>query len=311
MKKTITAAMAAACVLTGAMMQSCGNGSASVNPAQSLTTLLDKNLNSATSFEDTLVAVDGAFIGGFFNTQFAQSQESGTSLNKGEFIRGMKDAMRCDTADMSYIYGFQAGVQVLNTWMKVTEVADVKRDVFLNAVLQALSLDSVNSGELMGVRNQFDMMERQVRERAEQKQKEAAKASKEGQENLMLGTAMENELMGKGDYTKCPNGLLVKVVTPATSEEALQPQQRVMVSYELRHLDGTELTAATQPRMMYVGSASAGPLRDVLQYLKPGETAEVFIPYTIAYGELGNAVAGVGPCESLLGTVTVSLPSEN
>ncbi len=298
--KHITIAAAALAVLCGAAACTSGNKNAE---NATLTEMLSGNLENATSFSDSLVAIEGAFIGGFFNSQL-QNQDAAKPVNKAEFIRGLKDALKCDTADMSYVYGFNSGSQALQTYIHAAQNEGVSREAFAKALLQALSLDSVNSGELMAIRNQFDMMERQMGIRAEQRAKDAAKATKEGQENIMLGEAYVSGLDKKTEFVKTESGVYQHVITPG-SGETLDPNKRVMASYTISRLDGTELSSTTQPRMLYVAAPSAGALRGVLQLMKPGETSEFYVPYQLAYGELGNKAAGVGPCESLLVRVAV------
>lgn len=301
MKHFTLAALAAAALLCGTT--ACNEASnSSAGAGVTLKDQLDRSLAKATTFTDSLTAVDGTFIGGFFNSQLS-APNLPQKLNKTEFIRGMRDALQCDTADMSYVYGFNSGTTALQTFMQLSKTESVNRDEFINAIIAALRVDSVSQEEVMEIRNEFDRYERLVAERAEQKAKDEAMNSEAGQANIKAAEEFVATLSGATDFSEVAPGIYQRIITPGTGER-LTSADRVNVTYTLTHLDGTEINSVTNPRPMYVGSPSFPLLRAVLPQMKLGETAEFYLPYDRAFGELGNEAAGVGPCESLLVKVT-------
>lgn len=303
MKHFTLTALAAAAVLCAAT--SCGdNAGTGAASGETLQQLLDNSLESSKNFTDSLTAVEGTFIGGFFNAQMC-APNLPKPINKSEFIRGLRDALRVDTADMSYVYGFNSGATALQTWADLAKNEGVTHEAFVNAIIAALRIDSVSQEELMPVRNEFETYNRLVAQRAEEKAKEEARNSEQGKANIKAAADYVARISGGADFTEVAPGIYARVITEGTGDK-LALNERVNVSYTLSHLDGTEVSSAVTPRPMYVASPSVNALRAVLPLMKTGETAEFFLPYEQAYGELGNEPAGVGPCEALIAKVTVT-----
>lgn len=283
---------------------SCSNGGSNTAASgETLQQLVDKSLASAKTFSDSLTVIDGAFIGGFFNSQMS-SPNLPKPINKNEFIRGLRDALRCDTADMSYAYGFNSGTTALNSYIEMDRSEGVNREAFINAIIAALRIDSVSQEDLAPVRMEFENYNRLMGERAEKRAREEAKASEAGQANIKAAEEYLAKLTANG-YTEAAPGIYENVITPGTGDN-LTSSQRVNVTYTVTHLDGTEVKTVDTPRPMYVSAPSFPALRAVLPLMKLGETAEFFVPYEEAYGEVGNVANGVGPCEALMVKVTVA-----
>lgn len=303
MKHFSFAALAGAALLCAATT-SCGDGAGnSAASGESIQQQLDKALASSKTFADSLTVVDGTFIGGFFNSQMS-SPALPKPINKKEFIRGLRDALRCDTADMSYAYGFNSGTTALNTYVEMDRSEGINREAFINAIIAALKLDSVSQEDLAPVRMEFENYNRMVSERAEQRAREEAKASEAGQANIKAAEEYLAQLSANG-FTEATPGIYEHVITPGTGE-TLTAQERVNVTYSVTHLDGTEVKTSDTPRPMYVSSPSYPILRALLPLMKMDETAEFFVPYEQAFGEVGNPASGVGPCEALMVKVTIS-----
>lgn len=304
MKHFSLTALAAATLLCGAMT-SCGdNTGAAAADGETLQQRLDNTLASAKTFADSLTAVEGTFIGAFFNAQMS-APNLPKPINKSEFIRGMRDALKCDTADMSYIYGFNSGATALQTYADLAKNEGVNREAFVNTIIAALRLDSVSQEELTPIRAEFENYNRLVAQRAEEKAKEEARNSDTGKANIAAAADYAKRLDGSSDFMKHDSGLYHRVITEGSGNK-LAVNERVNVNYTMSHLDGTEISSTSTPRPMYVASPTVNALRSVLPLMKAGETAEFFVPYEHAYGELGNEPAGVGPCESLMIKVTVT-----
>lgn len=303
MRKISMAALAAATLLC--TVTSCGDsaGTTSVS-GETLTGQLDRSLASAKTFADSITAIDGAFIGGFFNSQTVGAGLP-KPINKSEFIRGMRDALRTDTADMSYIYGFNAGATALQTYMELAKNEGVNRDAFVNAIVAAFRIDSISQDELMQVRQEFENYNRMMTERAEARAKEEAVNSEAGKANIAAAEAYAARLKAADDFSEVAPGIYARVITPGTGDN-LKPNDRVNVTYTLSHLDGTEINSVSTPRPMYVSAPTQPVLRAILPLMNLGETADFYLPYEHAYGEIGNESAGVGPCEALMVHVTVA-----
>lgn len=301
MKKIAIIAIAAT-----AVMASC-SGNKNVGSDITIQQQLENSLASASTFADSITAVDGTFIGGFFNAQLSNPQV-GSNVSKASFIRGLRDALRCDTADMGYIYGFNSGAQALQTWVELNKNENVSRDAFINAIVAALQLDSISQEDLMQVRSEFEQFNQISAQRAQERARQEAINSEEGQANIAAAAEFTATLSASGDWTQVAPGVFRHVITPGT-ETALDPQERVKVSFAITALDGMEITSTPAPRVMYVSSPANPLLVRILPTMHMDEVAEYYLSYEEAFGAEGNPALGVGPCQSVLVKVTIT-PAE-
>jgi FKBP-type peptidyl-prolyl cis-trans isomerase len=299
MKKLSFIAMAAAALLATTACNQGGSNDATLDEQ------LAEGLEKAKTFEDSLIAVNGNFIGGFFNVQLANVPAD--DIDRSEVIRGFRQVMACDTANQSYLYGIQMGLTAFRTYSQIAQTETLDKGRFVEAIIKALQLDSVTQEQVMAARTQFEAMDEAISERAAARAKAEAYASKEAVQNRQLADAYVAKLASNPDYKKVGDkGIYKHVITPAESGKQLTTEDRVQVVYTMRHLDGTVIREMSTPRTLMVAHPANSALTDLLPQMRVGETAEFFVPYESAYGEMGNESAGVGLCESILITVTTS-----
>jgi FKBP-type peptidyl-prolyl cis-trans isomerase len=299
MKKLSFIAMAAAALLATTACNQGGSNDATLDEQ------LAEGLEKAKTFEDSIIAVNGNFIGGFFNLQLAGAPEG--EVDRSEVIRGFRQVMSCDTANQSYLYGIQRGITAFRTYQQIAQSEKVDKARFVEAIVKAMQIDSVTQEQVMAARTQFEAMDEAISKRAADRAKAEAFASKEAEQNRQFAEAYVAKLASNPNFKKVGDkGIYQHVITPAESGKQLTAEDRVQVTYTMRHLDGTVIREMSNPRAMMVAHPANAALTDLLPLMHVGETSEFFVPYQSAYGEMGNEGAGVGLCESILITVTTS-----
>lgn len=293
MKKTIFGAIAAL------MICSCGNDKKTPATSESIENLLASRLENAQTWEDTVIAVNGTFMGGYFNYNLHADEELSRNLNMKEVERGIRQVMSTDTANMSYIYGIQVGMTIMSTFREVSADMPVDKTRLMESIMGALRLDSVDRDQLLEIRREFEKVDAEVKSRHQQELEAKVYDSREAQENRLMADAIAAKLQSNPDFHKIGDtGIYCKMETEG-SGELYGPQDRLKATYTVLRLNSEPVENAIS-RSMFAGHAANPMLTAVLKYLKPGSKAQFFVPYTEAYGVSGNPEAGVGPCESLM-----------
>ncbi len=292
MKKILFGALAAV-VLTA-----CGNSHKTPSSNETLENLLASRLEHASNWEDSVIAVNGTFMGGYFNYNLHADPELSSNLNMKEVERGIRQVMATDTTDMSYIYGIQVGMTILNTFKEISMSMPVDKAKLMESIMGALRLDSVDRDQLLEIRREFEKMDSEVKKRHEAEIDQEIYSSREANENRLFAEAFEAKLISNPDFKKIGDGIYCKVETEG-SGETFQPTDKLRATYTILRLSGEPVENASN-KAMFAGHAPNPMLNAVLKYMKPGEKAQFFVPYTAGYGIQGNPEAGIGPCESLL-----------
>lgn len=303
MKKSALAALVATLCLA-----SCANK----EKPHTLNQYLDQKLAVATTFEDSLVAIDGSFIGGFTAAQArTQSDRQGKEVDINEVIRGMREVMGVDTANASYLYGLQMGMEMLSVYKDLAASENINREQLLNTVIGAMRLDSLTQQQVMQIQPQFQQMFYAVQDRARARRDSIAAQSEDAKQNRMMAEAVLAKLQSNPDYKPAgDDGLLIHVITPGSETKLSNPNERVNIAYSITTIDGNQSIQQSDARPMYVGRPANEVLASVLPYMTLGEEAEFFVPYQLAYGTNGNERLGVGPCQSVMIRVSVTPVSD-
>lgn len=296
MKKTMFAAAAALLFLASCSQKQ-------QTPA-TLTGYLDSRLADATTFEDSLVAIDGSFIGGF--TAFQAKSQLGDKVDINEVIRGMREAAGVDTANASYTYGLQMGLEVLNVYKELAKTENVSRAELISTVIASMRLDSLDQQQVMDLQPRFQEMFFKVQQRADARRDSLTMNSDEARQNRMLAEAVAATLQSDPAYSPVGNdGVYRKTITPGDTA-ALDLNSRVLVAYRIFTIDGNQTILESPARPMFAGRPANEVVAAVMPYLTLGTEAEFFVPYQLAYGASGNERLGVGPCQSVMVKVSVA-----
>ncbi|MCM1310915.1 MAG: hypothetical protein NC301_07825 [Bacteroides sp.] len=292
--KKLTILAAAALALTGCQK---------APQHESLTDLLNQNLERATTFEDSIIAIDGAFIGGAFASQIPMQGIENPDRN--EMLRGLRTVLGSDSENASYLAGIAMGMQVINIYKDLSEEEPLSKEKFFAAVAQAFRLDSISREELQELQPRFQETFNLVKEQAQKRKEAEVFKTPAAVQNRMMGEAVAEKYQANPEFTAVgEQGLMKKTITPGDGK-IINPNTIIVASATENHADSKHLIRSLGDTPMYAGRPSQPILAGVIPFMSVGETAEFFVPYELAYGILGNENIGVGPCEAVLCTVTV------
>ncbi len=270
---------------------------------ESLTDFLNQRLEQSATFEDSIIAIDGAFIGGAFSSQVPMQGIENPDRN--EMLRGLRAVLGADENNKSYIAGIAMGMQVINIYADLSADGPLSKEKFYNTIAAAFRLDSISQQELQELQPKFQETFEQVKLQA-QKRKEAEVFKTEAAvQNRMIGEAVAEKYQANPEFTAVGDqGLMKKVITEGNGE-VINPNTIIVAAISEQHADSKHDIRSLGDTPMYAGRPSNPVLTNLIPYMSVGETAEFFVPYELAYGVLGNENIGVGPCEAIICTVTV------
>lgn len=287
MKKSIIACAAVA-MLMG--MASCSDKKASGESAEN------------TAFLDSLATINGEAMGAHF-ASFLNNPDAPKKFDKAEVMRGIREVMKCDTANLSYFIGLQMGMEVFQNYMGMATAVDgVSRQKLVQAIQNTVMADSVTV-DMMQLRQEAGLLNQKVQEIRAKKAEEAKMNSPEAAQNRKDAETFFSALT---DVKRTDTGIAYKTVTPG-NDKAVKNDSRVLAKYTITKLNGDTInTTGAEPRNMYVQGAPLKGITEALQLMHEGETATFYLPWELAYGANGVPTRNVGPCEALAVTITVT-----
>ncbi|MDE6146029.1 MAG: hypothetical protein K2F96_07105 [Muribaculaceae bacterium] len=293
MKRIVLPAVAA--VLLG----SCTGTEKRPSTTESLESLLASRLEQAKTWDDTVIAVNGTFMGGFFNYNLHTDPELSRNLNMKDVERGIRQVMSADTTNMSYLYGIQVGMTIMNTYREVSADMPLDKTRLMESIMGALRLDSIDREQLLEIRKEFEKIDQEVKDRHQEELNQHVYAGREAQENRLFAEAIAAKLQSSPDYVQIGDTGIYRKIEREGQGKVYGADSRLRASYTVVRLSG-EPIENVRSKAMFAGHAANPMLSAVLKYMKPGEKSQFFVPYEHAYGIQGNAEAGIGPCESLM-----------
>lgn len=298
MKKIIFGALAAALIC------SC-SGEKKPADTQSIDSLLSERMEKSTTWEDSVIAVEGTFFGGYCNYFLhANPHINQETLSMKDVERGIRQVMATDTADMSYIYGIQLGLQLLDSYRMTATEIPLDKGKFMEAVMGAMRLDSVSEEQIKQISVQFEETNAEIHRRKQQELEKEIFNSPEAEQNRIMAQSIASKFQSDPDFKQIENTGIYCSVEEEGEGELLAPNDRVKVNFTILRLSGEPVENAVE-KAMFPARGHNPMLTEVLKYMRHGEKAKFFIPYEYAYGIQGNSNFGIGPCESLYMTVEV------
>lgn len=294
MKKILMACGAAAMMLS---MASCD--SSDVKGATAETKALS----------DSLSIISGQSMGYEINQQWQmfisnQPDSMKSKYNKEDFMRGFEAALETDTANQSYVIGFNVGLNGWNLAMRqnATPVRiDLKK--FCEEFKKSFMLDTVNAGQIGDAQSKYQELMARVQEAQIKAAQEAKANSAEAIANRNAGEAYVKEQKEKDAEIKTSDsGLSYKIIEAGTGDKVTR-EDRVTIKYVGKLVDGTEFDSnesITLPAGNFVPGFTEG-----LTMLAKGGKATLYIPSDLAYGVEGIPQAGIGPCSTLVFDVEI------
>lgn len=255
------------------------------------------------TFEDSLACYGGEMMGAMFRTHI-DNPNVGMTFDKAQIIRGIKDVMSTDTADLSYIVGLQMGMSAFQQYKAMSQEAPVSKSDFVAAILAELNADSISDQE--GLRMTMNLLQAQLEQRKLAREEEEAYNSEEAIANRKAAQELFAGMKDNPAYHPGEKGVYYKVITKGNGTR-LTEGQNVTVEYTIATLEGNKIFGNEgHPRTVNVGHAPLEILNTVMANMEMGQTAQFYIPWEEAFGKKGLQRQGVGPCQTVMATVTVT-----
>ena len=283
MKKILLACAAVAALVGGTACSGSGSSSA------------------GNSFGDSLSVAFGKMQG----AQTLQMTENipadvKSKFSKDSFLRGFKQAVMADTADVAYIEGLMAGSQAwrnFNFWRE-QQVADADAQTFYDNFAAYFKRDSISMEEISTLNTEVQALFNQATARLQARQ-DSIRAAKQAEQS---GSAQENKAKAAAyldsikaadkDVKVTPSGLGYKVVKQGKGA-LIGANDNADVIYTGRLIDGTQFDSSNgQPVNFNVAQVVPG-FSEGLQLMNPGSKYIFYIPSDLGDGDAGNpAVPG-------------------
>ncbi len=241
---------------------------------------------------DSLSQAYGEFLGANFRSNMDRqmadmSEEQKASFSKADFIRGLKAVANRDTADLAYVMGMQAGMQVWGAAKGMPAQFKIPAD----ADKIIASLEKVFNADSVGDSYTYQMAFQQVMNRAQQYAQEKENAvlenSDESIENKAKGAAYADSLVNNAGYTRAESGLVYKIEEPGTGD-LVKSNDRIKLRYKGMHIDGTVFDQTREEPMTSYTSRFIPGFTEGLQLLAKGGKATIVIPGNLGYGVQGQ-----------------------
>lgn len=293
MKKILLGFGAVAMMVAG--LSSCDKGASNAN-----VTAEDKALG------DSAATIIGQFAAARSVSELQQMKEMqpemAAKFSKAAYLKGLKEVLDADTADMAYFRGLQMGLQLVSPIIGINQEAGVplSKDMVYAAFKKVFEQDSVaDAGTYF---NQYQNIMRELSQRAEQKREQALAESDEAKKNLAEGEAYCEKMLAEG-YQKTEDGLVYKIENPGT-EPKVTVADRAVIEYTGKLIDGTQFdTNAGRATAMSVAQFVPG-FKEALCMLGTGGKMVAVIPADLAYG-LKGAGDQIGPNATLVFDIAV------
>lgn len=211
-----------------------------------------------------------------------------------------------DTARRSYMSGITMGIILYNYYREQADrIGGSSRQQFIDAMTRTFTLDSVTDEQLAELKATLDPMTERSFLILQERMEKAVYNSREAKENRMLSDAVAAKLIGNPEFSAIGDkGLYMRNIVPGNGK-MLNSSEEVRIDVTARRIDSHADVFSRIDVRVIVGNPIDPLLMNILPLMQMNETAEFFVPYELAYGTLGMKRRDIGPCESLLVTVSV------
>ena len=235
------------------------------------------------------------YLGTLYGAQMVQMADS--TLNKTEFIDGMKTAL--NTASMDSLQ--KMGMALSQQAQAATGAEKGKLQSRLGGMGMAAQymLPAIE-----GMKAQFKIeLNKAVLLKYFKEAMTADKPvdTKAAEENAKAGAAyIEKEMKADKSLKKTASGLVYKVIKKGVGAKPTK-DQTAMVKYEGRHIDGSVFDDGQGQVQEFPVSRVVPGFSEGLMLMSPGAKYRFYIPGNLGYGERGTGAGGpIGPNETLV-----------
>ncbi len=254
------------------------------------------------AFGDSLAMAFGQFYGQQVKAQEGQiSAQFGEKFNHDSFVRGIQAALKLDTADVSYMIGYNMGIQAtfqLYQWNQ----AGVKVDPAVLSRAVAMALNDSTADPQAAYLN-YQRLNSRLQEKIEQRRQAAM--AEEASANVKAGAEYVAEQKAADSAIQTTeSGLSYKIENPG-AEPKVAEGSNVKVIYTGRHVNGEQFDSSNGEAVTFNINGVIPGFREGLMLLGKGGKATLYIPGELAYGQNGAPAGGIGPNETLVFDIEV------
>ncbi|MCH5318455.1 MAG: FKBP-type peptidyl-prolyl cis-trans isomerase [Paramuribaculum sp.] len=265
----------------------------------------EKGADNLTTYEDSLAYYMGYSQGGMIGQQIDQmmSPEEKARFDKKKFLKGLKEMLMTDTANMDYLEGVGLG---LNMAMQLGSMqrqgVDIDRKVIYKEFAKAFMADTLNQMDLQMAVGTFQrlMMESRDRQKALQEEKEREGRKAQAAENIKKGEEFVKKAKEADPEIKTTaSGLSYKVLKQGTGP-TITENDIAKVHYTGKLIDGTEFDSSIKrgEPLDFKTSQVVPGFAEALKMMNKGSKYEIYLPSSLAYGD--NDTGGIIPPGSTL-----------
>ena len=260
------------------------------------------------------------YLGTIYGSQMAQMAD--TTLDKSEFITGMKAALNTSSTDslqkmgmalsqqaqaatgaekdklQSRLGGMGMAAQYLLPTidgMKAQLKIELNKTILIKYFKEAMASDKP-----VDTKAAEDAVMKIIN-RISPKPSSNTADTKAAEENAKAGAAyIEKEMKADKSLKKTASGLVYKVIKKGTGAKPTK-DQTAMVKYEGRHIDGSVFDDGQGRVQEFPVSRVVPGFSEGLMLMSPGAKYRFYIPGNLGYGERGTGAGGpIGPNETLV-----------
>ncbi|MCM1450453.1 MAG: FKBP-type peptidyl-prolyl cis-trans isomerase [Clostridiales bacterium] len=252
---------------------------------------------------DSMATAYGEFMGATSRTNIdrqlaSMSEDQKKNFSNADFLRGVKAVASRDTADLAYLMGVQAGMQLWGAAKGMPEQFNVPVDAqeMVKAFEKVFNADSI--ADSYSYQMNFQQIMSAVQAYAQEKENARLESLPEVIENKAKGAAYADSLVNNAGYTRAESGLVYIIENPGTGD-LVKANDRIKLNYKGMHIDGSVFDQTREePMTSYAGRFIPG-FTEGLQLLGKGGKATLVIPGELAYGLQGQGET-IGRDETLV-----------
>lgn len=202
-------------------------------------------------------------------------------------------------------------------------VAPIEMKTFDDSISYALGLDIGNNIKKMGITLNADIIAQAIKDSGDStkvrikpaqnqallsrfgqkmQEEQVKKAEAAKTENKTRGEVFLADNKKKPGVITLPSGLQYKVLKNGTGTESPKPTDQVVVHYHGTLINGKVFDSSYdrgEPLTLPANGVIQG-WQEALQLMKVGDKWTLYIPYNLAYGEMGAGGGEIGPYETLV-----------
>lgn len=270
----------------------------------------EKGMFEDEAFCDSVTELAGRAFGQDANTQLhyylsTLSDSARAEFDKEAFLRGMVHALKTDTADHSYLMGYQQGVQMLGFIMQQNNAAKINVDQFIKVFSAQFLRDSIAPEEMTATATEFQDMLQRINLEKQRRADLARENDPVAIANKNAGAkAIADAKAANPNLQTAESGLVYEIINPGEGDKVTY-NSTAQVIYTGKLVDGKVFDSSNgEPRQFQVQGVIRG-FAEGLQLLGKGGKAILYIPADLAYGIKGEPRGGIGPNSTLIFEIEV------